>query len=221
MNWRACVARSSRWVLFGLALHVVPAAQAWTREAAADQATAAAIQDRGAIGEVAALREISLAIASREGAAGDGSVSSLGRTLRAKFDVHAIAQNVLGRSWDQASADERHDVVQTISDILAQAAVTQFAKYQDLQFTVRDVLHIRNGDIVVVTVFTRSDGRSARVDWRLSVNSETMRFVDIAVDAKSMVVKYRQEATDSIGANNNSVRAFIVSLRERLPTTPY
>ncbi len=219
MNWRACVARSSRWVLFGLALHVVPAAQAWTREAAVDQAAAAA-RDRGAVGEVTALRELSLAIANREGAAGDGSISSLGRTLRAKFDVHAIAQNVLGRSWDVASADERHDVAQTISDILAQAAVTQFAKYRNMQYAVRDVLHIRNGDIVVVTDFTRSDGGSVRVDWRLSVKSK-MRFVDIAVDAKSMVVKYRQEASDTIGANNNSVRAFIVNLRERLPTTPY
>lgn len=222
MIWRvSVVVRPPRWVLLGLALHLVPAAQAWTREATIGQATATAIQDGGAIGKVTELREISLAIASREGVAGNSAVSLLGQTLRAKFDGPAIAQNVLGRSWEQASADERYDVVQTVSDILAQAAVTQFAKYRDLQFAVRDVLHIRNGDVVVVTDFMRSDGQSVRVDWRLNVKSDTMRFVDIAVDAKSMVVKYRQEASDTIGANNNSVRAFIVSLRERLPTTPY
>jgi ABC-type transporter MlaC component len=222
MNWRAGVARSSRWVLFGLALHIISAPQAWTRDAAVPQATTVTPQGRGAIGQVSTLREVALAIAVREGAAGDSAISSLGRDLRAKFDAVAIAQRVLGPSWDQATADERYDAVQVISDLLAQAAVTQIAKYRDLSFAIRDVLYVRNGDTVVVSEFTRTDGNPpVRVDWRLSGKGETMRFVDISLDAKSMVVKYRQEATDIIRANNNSVRAFVVKIRERLPTTLY
>jgi ABC-type transporter MlaC component len=223
MTWRALalVVRSLRCVMLGLALHIASAAHAWTRDAAVGQAAAVTAQDRGAIGQVTALREVALAIAGREGAIGDGAISSLGRDLRAKFDVVAITRSVLGSSWDQATSDARYDAVQTISDLLAQAAVTQFAKYRNLPFAVRDVLHVRNGDVVVVSEFVRSDGKPVRIDWRLSVKGETMRFVDIALDAKSMVVKYRQEATDIIRANNNSVRAFIVNLRERLPTTPY
>lgn len=205
----------------GFAVHFAAATQTTTHEAAVRPPAPAAVQDAKAVGEVIKIRDTALAIASRKASASEETISSLGRDLRSKFDLVAITQSVLGPSWDRATEDERYDAVQAFSDILAQAAVTQFAKYQNLPFAVRGVLHIRDGDLVVVSQFTQADGRTVRVDWRLRPKNNAMKFVDLAIDAKSMVVKYRQDATDTIRANDNSVRAFIVRLRERLPTTLY
>jgi phospholipid transport system substrate-binding protein len=177
------------------------------------------IRDDRAIQEVQRLRDAALAIASATET--KTKISALGHTLRSQFDAVAIAKSVLGPFWTSASDDERSDVAQLFSDILVQAAVTQFAKYEALPFTFKEVLHIGNGDVVVVSLFTLADGRTAVVDWRLRPGAKGLSIVDISIDAKSMVVKYREEAANKISSGQNSVRDFIVSLRERLPAVPY
>lgn len=191
------------------------------RDIAAEKPALNAARDAKAIAEIVKVRETALAIGKRQGHANDAAVSSLGQDLRSQFDAVGITQAILGPFWERATAGERHDAVQAFSDILAQAAVTQFVKHRSLPFAVREVLHLRDGDLVVVSEFAQSDGRKVRVDWRLSRKNDTMKIVDLAVDAKSMIVKYRHDADHSIRAKDNSVRAFIVSLRERLPTTVY
>lgn len=184
-----------------------------------NQASSAA-DDARAVSEVTRLRNIALAIA--QGAAqASNKIASLGQSLRSEFDAVAIAESVLGPFWNSASADEQYDTVQAFSDILAQVAVSQFEKYRELPFAFKEVIHLANGDFVVVSQFTQQDGRTVQVDWRLRLRGNTFNFVDISIDAKSMVVKYRQDASDRIRTDNNSVRAFIVSLRDRLPKTPY
>ena len=196
----------------GLTAYPGLASQVTTKE------SASASDDAKAVGEVLRLRETALAIVQ---GAGDDQIAHLGQRLRAEFDAAAIAKSVLGQFWDSASADEQYDTVQAFSDILAQAAVSQFEKYRELPFAFKGVIHLANGDFVVVSEFTLQDGRTVQVDWRLRLRGNALNFVDISIDAKSMVVKYRQDATDRIRTDNNSVRAFVVSLRERIPTTPY
>ena len=170
-----------------------------------------------AIDEVLRLRDTALAIAAGT-AEKIRTLAALDRNLRAKFDFVAITKSVLGSFWPAADADEKSDAVELFADILAHATVAKFEKYRNLPYAIKQVLHLGDGDLVVVTHFTEADGRNVELDWRLRSVANELKIVDVSVDAKSMVVKYGEDTRNKIRSLNGSVRDFIVSLRERPPT---
>jgi ABC-type transporter MlaC component len=170
-----------------------------------------------AIDEVLRLRDTALAITAVT-AEKKRTPASLDRNLRAKFDFVAITKSVLGPFWTAANADEKSDAVKLFADILAHTTVAKFEKYRNLPYAIKQILHLGDGDLVVVTHFTEADGRNVEFDWRLRPVANELKIVDVSVDAKSMVVKYGEDARNNIRSLNGSVRDFIVSLRERPPT---
>jgi ABC-type transporter MlaC component len=174
-------------------------------------------RDTQAIDEVLRLRDTALAITAVT-AEKKRTLAALDRNLRAEFDFVAITKSVLGPFWTAANANEKSDAVELFADILAHATVAKFEKYRNLPYAIKQILHLGNGDLVVVTHFTETDGRNVELDWRLRPAANELKIVDVSVDAKSMVVKYREDARNKIRSLNGSVRDFIVSLRERPPT---
>lgn len=173
--------------------------------------------DTQAINEVLRLRDTARAIAAVP-AENKHRLAALDSNLRAKFDFVAITKSVLGPFWAAADADEKSDAVELFADVLAHATVAKFEKYRSLPYAIKQILHLGNGDLVVVTHFTEAGGRNVEFDWRLRPAANELKIVDVSVDAKSMVVKYREDARNKIRSLNGSVRDFIVSLRQSPPT---
>jgi ABC-type transporter MlaC component len=177
-------------------------------------------RDAQAVKDVMQVRNIAIAIADADPRQVE-NIAKLGRQLRVKFNLVAMAEAVLGSFWGSASPAERYDATELVSDILAQKVVTQFGKYQNVPFTNEEVLHLGNGDLVVVSNLAGANGHVINVDWRLRAGPDGLDFVDISIDGRSVMVEYHQNAINKIKNANGSVRDFIVSLRENLPTTPY
>lgn len=123
--------------------------------------------------------------------------------------------------WVKATEAERSDALDLLSDVLVQAAVREVGKHRDVPVDIAGVLALPDGDLLVRMRATQSHGRTVAVDWRLRPAGGDLRLVDISIDAVSMIARYREEVLNNIRANGGSIRASIVSLRERVPTTAF
>lgn len=137
--------------------------------------------------------------------------------LQSAFDMRSIGEFVLGEFWSSASANERYDFIELLSDIVIQNVVDRIGGARDDAFTIERVTTARNGDVMVRSNLTLAANQNVVLDWRLRSSAQRLQVIDMIIDGRSLSVKRRDDYCDQIRANDNSVEALLIRLRERQP----
>jgi ABC-type transporter MlaC component len=138
--------------------------------------------------------------------------------LRSTIDAPAIARTVLGTYWQSASASERRDFTDALTDAIVDALVRRFTGQAATDFTVLGSRRLSNGDILVSTRMTRPDSRMINLDWRTHRCRVGFCIADVLTDGASVSIQRRDEYMARMKANGGSIAELISSLRGASPS---
>jgi phospholipid transport system substrate-binding protein len=130
--------------------------------------------------------------------------------LRADFDIDFIARFVLGRSWNELSAEQRADYLQVFAEFVLKTYSQRLGGYSGETFVVTGSRPAGEQDVVVRTRIDRPSGPPLGADWRVRAIDAQYKIIDVAVEGISMAVTQRQEFAAVVG------RSGVVGLLETL-----
>ena len=140
----------------------------------------------------------------------------LNALLQANFDIPRITQNVLGRYWTLASADERS----SFGALFARWVVKtySFGLREISGETVKVLGASRDGadGAMVTSNIVAHSGSATPVAWRLYGPPGKLRIVDIEVDGVSLARAQREEFASVIQHGGGTVGALNKELEARL-----
>jgi ABC-type transporter MlaC component len=134
--------------------------------------------------------------------------------LRTTIDVPSIAHTVLGAYWHSATAGERKDFTEALTDAIIAGLVRRFSSQSVGGFAVHGSRKLGNGDILVSTRMTRSDSRETALDWRIHNCHAGVCVTDVIIDGASAAIQRRDEYKARMQANGGSIADLIASIRQ-------
>ncbi len=134
--------------------------------------------------------------------------------LRESFDVDSIARNVLGRYWRVATEAERADYLRLFEDLIVQIYASRFAEYSGESYKIAQS-RPAGTDTVITGEIVRPTATNVRVDWRVTVESGSLKIIDVIVEGVSMVVTQRDEFGAVIQRGGGKVSGLLDTMREK------
>ncbi len=121
------------------------------------------------------------------------------RVVEPHLDMPRIARWVLGKHRRQASAQQQQEFVREFRELLFRVYSMQAPKYIDVKV---DYLPVQTSDgglkAVVPTRVIQSDGRIAKLSYRLHHKDGVWRLYDLAVDGISLLTTFRSAIESEI-----------------------
>lgn len=116
------------------------------------------------------------------------------RLLRGNFDFRTIGQFVLGRSWRQATPEQRADYLSLFSEFVLRTYARRIGGYANDAFEITDASPLGRSDAIVVTAIAQPAGPSIRAGWRVrNVGNNDYKIIDVMVEKVSMAATQRSE----------------------------
>lgn len=134
--------------------------------------------------------------------------------LRESFDVDSIARNVLGRFWRVATEAERADYLRLFEDLIVQIYASRFANYSGESYKIVQT-RAAGTDTIITGEIIRPTATNVRVDWRVSVESGSLKIIDVIVEGLSMLVTQRDEFAAVIQRGGGKVSGLLDTMREK------
>ena len=131
------------------------------------------------------------------------------------FDFEVMSQWVLGRSWKQATPEQRRQFTDEFRTLLVRSYAGALLEYADdkityppapapaadaQEATVRSTVQVKNGEPI-------------NIDYKLRFRNGEWKVYDVAVNGVSLVINYRSTFANLI--RNGGMDAVIRDLRER------
>lgn len=153
----------------------------------------------------------------------DKSLTQSGRVqeFRGLFDryfaVDAIARWVLGRYWRQASPAQQAEYRRLFEDLITYGYVKRFRAYAGQSMTITGAVEIAENTVIVNSLIESTNGsQPIAVDWRVGTRDGTYLITDVVVANVSLAQTWRSDFASTIQQNNDSIDAFLQTLRERV-----
>jgi phospholipid transport system substrate-binding protein len=108
------------------------------------------------------------------------------------FDFARMTQLSVGKSWRQATADQKKALVTEFRNMLVRTYTKAFSLYRDQTIEVRP-LKLAPGDVetTVKTRIMKSAGQPTLVDYQMKKGDDGWKVFDVAIEGVSMVTSYR------------------------------
>jgi len=133
------------------------------------------------------------------------------------FAFQRIARWVLGRYWRRATEAERGEYMKLFEDMLVFVYADRFAKYSGEKLDVGRAETRGANDILVHSKIVRPDElKPVEVAWRVSLQDETYKIVDVMVEGLSMGLTQQKEFASVIRQNGNGVQGLLDELKKRI-----
>ncbi|MCS4504730.1 putative phospholipid-binding protein MlaC [wastewater metagenome] len=132
-----------------------------------------------------------------------------------RFDFQLMSRFVLGRHWNDASAEQRARFVEEFKGLLIRTYGTSLSEYSNekVKFPPMNADTSR-GRVTVPTEIVRSDGPPVPVNYSLYKNdSGEWKVFDVVIEGVSLVQNYRSSFGDEV--SRNGLDALIKRLAER------
>ncbi len=192
-------------IFFGIALLGASTGRGHATSAEAARAFLAALTEKA----IAQLSDESLPVAER--------TQRFRALFRENFDIPAIGRFVLGRYWRKATPEVRERFLAVFEDVMVQRFAPKFAGYAETRFEVGMVRPLRDeGQYVVNTTITPTEGEPLRVGWRVRENGGRFRILDVVGEGVSMALTLRSEYASVIKNSGGRVEGLIAQLREHV-----
>lgn len=190
--------------LFSLVLCLVPAAQA--RADAGKVALAQSFVENLSVQGIDVLADKSL---SR-----DQQVAKFRTMLQTGVDIPRIARFTLGRYWRTADAQQRTEFQSLFQDWLLTNYVARFADYSGQTIAVTGGQMESDSLVVVHSTVNQTNGAPpVDVDWRIWIQDDQGRVVDVVVEGVSMAITLRSQFDSVIQNNGGDVSALLARMR--------
>ncbi|MCG8597762.1 MAG: ABC transporter substrate-binding protein [Kiloniellales bacterium] len=136
--------------------------------------------------------------------------------LREGFDLDIISRLVLGKHWRKMSDSQRDEFVGVFENAMVQQSLTIFGGYTNETFDITSVgPDPTNPKLIAITTnIKRSNGATAKVDWRLRKRGQDYKIIDIVAEGVSMALTLRQEYGAVIERSGGKVDGLIEELRK-------
>ena len=136
--------------------------------------------------------------------------------LREGFDLDIISRLVLGKHWRKMSDSQRDEFVGVFENAMVQQSLTIFGGYTNESFDITSVgPDPTNPKLIAITTnIKRSNGATAKVDWRLRKRGQDYKIIDIVAEGVSMALTLRQEYGAVIERSGGKVDGLIEELRK-------
>jgi phospholipid transport system substrate-binding protein len=130
------------------------------------------------------------------------------------FDLERIGQFVVGKSWRDASADQRGRYLRSFERYVIETYYVRFAGYAGATFRVVSSVPLENADSMVRTEIIRAGAEAPlKVDYRVAGEGGKLRIIDVIVEGVSLLVTHRQEFNAVL--NRQGLDGLINLLEER------
>ena len=154
-----------------------------------------------------------------KGVTRDQRIEKFRSLLKKNFDVPFIGKWVLGRYWRKASDTEKEQYLKLFEDYVVITYVERFDQYSGEKIKVDKTVRDPGGDFVVYSQIERPNGGDPiRVDWRVKMDGDVYKIVDVFVEGISMSQSQRKEFTSVIRSNGGTVKGLLTVLRDKIDT---
>lgn len=196
-------------------LALAAAAAAWTASPA--RLAAADAEMEGAKARIQEMIDKGLVLLADKTLTPGGRVREFRGLFDRYFAVDAIARWVLGRYWRQATPVQQAEYRRLFEDLITYGYVKRFREYAGQSMRVTGALAITDSTIIVNSqVESLSGGQPVAVDWRVGTRDGTYLITDVVVANVSLAQTWRSDFASTIQQNNDSIEAFLQTLRERV-----
>lgn len=130
------------------------------------------------------------------------------------FDFDLMSRWVLGRSWRQATPDQRSRFTNEFRTLLVNTYAKALLEYSDADVRVLPQSSAgSNDDVTVKTEVPVKNSRSAQINYSMHLESNGWKVYDVTVDGVSLVTSYRDTFTSQI--RSGGMDALIADLQRR------
>jgi phospholipid transport system substrate-binding protein len=139
-----------------------------------------------------------------------------GALLDKDFDFATIGRFVLGRYWNTATDQEKHEFAPVFRDYVVQSYSVRFGEFGGASFKVTgERPESQLSTMVSTTVMQKNNQTPAKVDWRVT-NVSGPKITEVIVDGISMSLTHRQEFASLIERSGGGVGGLIAQLKAKI-----
>ncbi|MDC3107986.1 ABC transporter substrate-binding protein [Paracoccaceae bacterium] len=131
-------------------------------------------------------------------------------------DIPIIARAVLGRSWRDASTDQRTKFIHAFKNYVSNKYGRQFSEFKGTTLEIvksRDTL--TKAGVLVSTVVVVPGNPSLKVIWQVSDGSGSLKLIDLRVEGISMLSTERQEFRSRLKKFDGSLDELILEISRK------
>jgi phospholipid transport system substrate-binding protein len=136
------------------------------------------------------------------------------QSVRDAFDGPFIAAAALGKYWDGASAGDRSQFIDALTDAIVKTLVRRLGKHRDQDFQILSTKTITGGDVIVRSRLSPPAQDPLTIDWRIHRCKAGLCIADLIVGGASMTVQRRDDLTARLKSNGGSLPKLIADLRK-------
>ena len=129
------------------------------------------------------------------------------------FDMPHIARFAMGRYWRRANAEQQRDYIAAFSDYVVATYARRFGGYSGETLSILSEKELGPKDYSVVTRIERADNPPIDAEWRVRIDDDAAKVIDVVVEGVSMSVTQRAEFASVV--RQNGVDGLISVLQAR------
>lgn len=117
------------------------------------------------------------------------------------IDIPTITRKVMGKYWKTASADQQTRFMKEFQTYMTRFYAKAFASYKDqvIEFPSDQPLLEDNNQLAVIkTKIVQPDGRVIPVDYKLKLDANSWKVVDIVIEGISLVINNQKQYSQLI-----------------------
>jgi phospholipid transport system substrate-binding protein len=164
---------------------------------------------------------IVLAVISDQKKTSEQRKENLGQAFSKSLDIDWIAKFVVGRSWNNASDEQREQYTELYREFLTKTYVENFAENPDKRISAIKILTVSDGNDNNFTVTTQIDltnQDTLSVNYLVREKEGRYKVLDIAIENVSLINTHRNEFTTL--ATNHGLDGVIAKLTELVNQKP-
>jgi len=143
----------------------------------------------------------------------DQQEAELKKLFQKYVDVPIIARAVLGKSWRDASSDQRKRFIYAFKTYVSNKYGKQFSEFKGTKLEIvksRDTL--TKAGVLVSTEVVVPSHTPLKVVWQVSDGSGSLKLIDMRVEGISMLSTERQEFRSKLKKFNGSIDDLILAI---------
>ena len=135
------------------------------------------------------------------------------RNIFTKYlDLPFIGKFVLGRHWRPLNKTDQEKYIKAFETYVVNIYAKRLDSYSGETIQVDGSRTVSDQDVIVASKMQRASGPPVSLEWRVRVDAQTDRIIDVVVEGVSMVISQREEFSTFL--QNNSIEALITRLEQ-------
>ena len=138
----------------------------------------------------------------------------VGQIVVPHFDFERITQAAVGRYWQQATSQERAELVRQFEQLLVRTYAKALLSYSDQEILYLPLRPGRDsGDVTVATQVQEPGAPPIPINYRLALKDGVWKVYDVIIDNVSLIANYRSSFANQI--RRDGIGGLITTLNDR------